>query len=42
MSIKDAYLGAQIVTAVWIIGLAIPVKAAYVGVCEVRDRVVRK
>lgn len=36
---KQLYLGAQIVSAVWILGLSVPVKALYVGVTEVRDRV---
>lgn len=36
---KQLYLGAQIVGAVWILGLSVPVKALYVGVTEVRDRV---
>lgn len=36
---KQLYLSAQIVSAVWIIGLSVPVRAVYVGVTEVRDRV---
>lgn len=37
--IKQFYFGAQIVSAVWIIGLSVPVRAVYVGVTEVRDRI---
>jgi hypothetical protein len=36
---KNLYTGAQIVAAVWIIGLAVPVKAVVVGIEEVRDRI---
>lgn len=38
-AIRSFYTGAQIVAAVNIIILTIPVKAVYVGFVEVRDRV---